>query len=214
MVRDRDHRHRSAQGSGRRATSSVYLAAVASAARRAVTVIDADPQASAADWLESSDDPSRRKVVIVDGPAVRLLLKAIGRVASTARLCGQPTTSRAVGGQSHGTGVGHRGAHGGRGRGDAVGQRRHRAGAERAASGAGDRLDPHQPATSTSRWTTGPRPACRSGARCRSGWPSPPVPPVGCRRRAWRRTATSGAACSAPCAPPDRPPRPGAPPTR
>lgn len=61
-------------------TSSVYLAAVASASRRAVTIIDADPQASAADWLEGSEDPSLQKVDILEAPTDRLLLKAISRV--------------------------------------------------------------------------------------------------------------------------------------
>jgi chromosome partitioning protein len=61
-------------------TSSVYLAAVASASRRAVTIIDADPQASGADWLEDSDDPSLQKVDVVEAPTDRLLLKAISRV--------------------------------------------------------------------------------------------------------------------------------------
>jgi chromosome partitioning protein len=36
-------------------TTSVYLAALA-AARHPATLVDADPQASAADWLESSED--------------------------------------------------------------------------------------------------------------------------------------------------------------
>ena len=62
-------------------TSAVYLAAVAAASRRSVTVVDADPQASSADWLESSDDERLQKVQIVEAPTDRLLLKALGRVA-------------------------------------------------------------------------------------------------------------------------------------
>jgi chromosome partitioning protein len=61
-------------------TSSVYLAAVASATRRAVTIVDADPQASAADWLEGTDDEHLQKVDVLEAPTDRLLLKALGRV--------------------------------------------------------------------------------------------------------------------------------------
>ena len=61
-------------------TSAVYLAAVASANRRSVTIVDADPQASAADWLEGSDDERLQKVEIVEAPTDRLLLKALDRV--------------------------------------------------------------------------------------------------------------------------------------
>ena len=61
-------------------TTAVYLAAVASANRRAVTVVDADPQASSADWLESTEDERLQKVDVVEAPTDRLLLKALGRV--------------------------------------------------------------------------------------------------------------------------------------
>src|SRR5258707_14424411 len=37
-------------------TTSVYLAALASSNRRIATLVDADPQGSAADWVEASDD--------------------------------------------------------------------------------------------------------------------------------------------------------------
>ena len=36
-------------------TTSVYLAAVAAGARGAVTLIDSDPQASAADWVQDAE---------------------------------------------------------------------------------------------------------------------------------------------------------------
>ena len=61
-------------------TSAVYLAAVASGGRRPVVVIDADPQASAADWLETNDDERLQKVTVVEAPTDRLLLKAIDRI--------------------------------------------------------------------------------------------------------------------------------------
>ena len=61
-------------------TSSVYLAAVAAGSRRAVTIVDADPQASAAEWLEGSDDERLQKIDIVEAPTDRLLLKALDRV--------------------------------------------------------------------------------------------------------------------------------------
>jgi chromosome partitioning protein len=61
-------------------TSTVYLAALAAAGGRAVTVIDADPQASASDWIESSEDERLQKVTAVEAPTDRLLMKAIGRI--------------------------------------------------------------------------------------------------------------------------------------
>ena len=61
-------------------TTAVYLAAVASANRRAVTILDADPQASAADWVENSEDEQLLKVDVVEAPTDRLLTKALDRV--------------------------------------------------------------------------------------------------------------------------------------
>ena len=60
-------------------TTSVYLAALA-AARRPATLVDADPQASAADWLENSEDEYLERVTLVEAPTDRLLLKALDRV--------------------------------------------------------------------------------------------------------------------------------------
>ena len=60
-------------------TTSVYLSALA-AARNASTLVDADPQASAADWLESGDDESLASVSLVEAPTDRLLLKVLDRV--------------------------------------------------------------------------------------------------------------------------------------
>jgi chromosome partitioning protein len=62
-------------------TTAVYLAAVAVSNRNSVYLIDADPQASAADWIESSSDEVLQKVSVVEAPTDRLLLKALDRVA-------------------------------------------------------------------------------------------------------------------------------------
>jgi chromosome partitioning protein len=60
-------------------TTSVYLAALA-AARRPAVLIDADPQASAADWLEATEDEYLERVSLVEAPTDRLLLKALDRI--------------------------------------------------------------------------------------------------------------------------------------
>src|SRR5262245_14067578 len=62
-------------------TTAVYLAALA-AARNASTLVDADPQASAADWLETVDDEYLAAVSLVEAPTDRLLLKVLDRVDS------------------------------------------------------------------------------------------------------------------------------------
>jgi chromosome partitioning protein len=61
-------------------TTSVYLAAVAASNRRAVTLIDADPQGSAADWVEHSGDEQLRKLTVVEAPTDRLVTKALDRL--------------------------------------------------------------------------------------------------------------------------------------
>jgi len=60
-------------------TTSVYLGALASA-RRPATVIDADPQASAADWIESDQDEQLERLTLVEAPTDRLLMKALDRI--------------------------------------------------------------------------------------------------------------------------------------
>jgi chromosome partitioning protein len=60
-------------------TTSVYLAALASA-RRPATLVDADPQASAADWIESSEDAHLERVSLVEALTDRLLVKALDRI--------------------------------------------------------------------------------------------------------------------------------------
>jgi chromosome partitioning protein len=61
-------------------TTAVYLSAIAAASRHPVYLIDADPQASSADWIETSDDERLRKVNVIEAPTDRLLLKALERV--------------------------------------------------------------------------------------------------------------------------------------
>ena len=59
----------------------MYLAALAAASRRDVTVIDSDPQASAADWVENGTDEHLEKVTLVEAPTERLLARALERIA-------------------------------------------------------------------------------------------------------------------------------------
>ena len=61
-------------------TTAVYLAAVAASNRRSVSLVDADPQASAADWIENSPDERLDKVNVIEAPTDRLLAKALDRV--------------------------------------------------------------------------------------------------------------------------------------
>jgi chromosome partitioning protein len=60
-------------------TTCVYLAAIAAEAGRAVTLIDADAQASAADWLENSGDPAVESIDLAEAPTERLLVRAMDR---------------------------------------------------------------------------------------------------------------------------------------
>jgi chromosome partitioning protein len=62
-------------------TTAVYLAAVASDARHVVTVVDADPQASSADWIEAGgDDPWLASLGLVEAPTERLLARALAQI--------------------------------------------------------------------------------------------------------------------------------------
>jgi chromosome partitioning protein len=63
-------------------TTSVYLAAVAASNRRSATLVDSDPQASAADWVESSGDSAFERVTLVEAPTERMLTKALDRIGS------------------------------------------------------------------------------------------------------------------------------------
>ena len=61
-------------------TTSVYLAALASSNRRTATLVDADPQGSAADWIDASDDQNLARIEIAEAPTERLLSKALDKV--------------------------------------------------------------------------------------------------------------------------------------
>jgi chromosome partitioning protein len=61
-------------------TSAVYLSALASTNKRWATLVDADPQASAADWLDGSEDPHLERVSLVEAPTERMLTKAMDAV--------------------------------------------------------------------------------------------------------------------------------------
>ena len=61
-------------------TTAVYLAAVAAASRRPTTLVDADPQASAADWIENSEDEAFERVSLVEAPTDRMLTKALDKI--------------------------------------------------------------------------------------------------------------------------------------
>jgi chromosome partitioning protein len=65
----------SLKGGVGKTTTAVYLSAVASRGRRAVTLVDADPQGSAAVWLEAWPIDS---VEVLEAPSDRLLRKALG----------------------------------------------------------------------------------------------------------------------------------------
>ena len=61
-------------------TTSVYLSAIAASARHPVTLIDSDPQASTAEWIEASPDERLKEVEVVEAPSDRLLTRAMDRV--------------------------------------------------------------------------------------------------------------------------------------
>jgi chromosome partitioning protein len=63
-------------------TTSVYLAAVAVAGNRnrTVTLVDSDPQGSAADWVEHAADEVLESVEVVEAPTERLLAKTLDRI--------------------------------------------------------------------------------------------------------------------------------------
>jgi len=59
-------------------TTAVYLSALTAAASRETTLVDADPQGSAADWLLNAEDPALEGVELVEAPTERLLARALG----------------------------------------------------------------------------------------------------------------------------------------
>ena len=64
-------------------TTAVYLAALAAASdRRGVTLVDADAQASAAEWVENAPDERLQRLGVAEAPTARLLTKALEKVAA------------------------------------------------------------------------------------------------------------------------------------
>jgi chromosome partitioning protein len=62
-------------------TTSVYMAALAAASnRRGVVLVDADSQASAAEWVEGSSDERLQRLDLVEAPTERLLSKALDKL--------------------------------------------------------------------------------------------------------------------------------------
>ena len=64
-------------------TTAVYLSALA-AATRETTLVDADPQGSAADWLLNAGDTHLEGVELVEAPTERLLSRALDRLDADA----------------------------------------------------------------------------------------------------------------------------------
>lgn len=62
-------------------TTSVYLAALG-AGRRPVTIVDADPQAAASEWVEQANDERLTKIDVVEAPTERLVTKALDRLGA------------------------------------------------------------------------------------------------------------------------------------
>ncbi|MGH9215842.1 MAG: AAA family ATPase [Acidimicrobiales bacterium] len=64
-------------------TTSLYLAALAAASnRRGVALIDTDSQASAAEWVEATDDERLQRFDLVEAPTERLMAKALDKVGA------------------------------------------------------------------------------------------------------------------------------------
>ena len=61
-------------------TTSVYLAAVAVNGTRTVTLVDADPQASASEWVDEATDAPLQRLTVVEAPTERLLSKALDKM--------------------------------------------------------------------------------------------------------------------------------------
>jgi chromosome partitioning protein len=61
-------------------TTAVYLAALGGPEKRSVTLVDADPQGSAADWIEHAADEALQAIEVVEAPTERLLAKSLGRI--------------------------------------------------------------------------------------------------------------------------------------
>jgi chromosome partitioning protein len=61
-------------------TTAVYLAALAGPDKRSVTLVDADPQGSAADWVEHAADDALEALQVVEAPTERLLTKSLAGI--------------------------------------------------------------------------------------------------------------------------------------
>src|SRR3954447_24688807 len=61
-------------------TTAVYLAALAAAGRKPALLVDADPQASSADWIETAADTQLDAITAVEAPTDRLLTRALARI--------------------------------------------------------------------------------------------------------------------------------------
>ncbi len=61
-------------------TTAVYLAAVAGGGKRSVTLVDSDPQGSAADWIEHAADEVFESIDVIEAPTERLLVRTLDRV--------------------------------------------------------------------------------------------------------------------------------------
>jgi chromosome partitioning protein len=61
-------------------TTAVYLAALAAASRKSAVLVDADPQASSADWIDAAGDDQLELVSAVEAPTDRLLTKALAGI--------------------------------------------------------------------------------------------------------------------------------------
>jgi chromosome partitioning protein len=61
-------------------TTAVYLAAAAVNGKRSVTLIDSDPQGSAADWVEHGADEVFESLEVVEAPTERLLVRTLDRI--------------------------------------------------------------------------------------------------------------------------------------
>ena len=61
-------------------TTAVYLAALGANSRKSSILVDADPQASSADWIENAEDDQLEGVTPVEAPTDRLLTRALSRI--------------------------------------------------------------------------------------------------------------------------------------
>jgi len=61
-------------------TTAVYLSAVAGGGKRSVTLVDSDPQGSAADWVEHGADEVFESIDVIEAPTERLLVRTLDRV--------------------------------------------------------------------------------------------------------------------------------------